>query len=62
MDDGEGRFRELESLKDIKDLQDKTNHYGGVFSVGDELEIRGSRFKVAKITQKKLILRLQPSD
>jgi len=31
---------------------------GGIFSVGEELEIKGSKFRVRKITRKDLILRL----
>ncbi len=60
MDSGEGNFKRFEKTEELKSLQEEFQNHGGVFSVGDEIPIRGSLFKVSKITPKKLILRLQP--
>ena len=58
MDTGAGHFRqatdkEIENAEALKPVS--MNHF---FAVGEKVEIRGSHFKVAKITPKKLILRL----
>lgn len=60
MDTGEGYFRqatdkEIEKAEALEPVS--MNHF---FGVGEQVEIRGSHFKVAKITPKKLILRLLP--
>lgn len=61
MDTGEGRFKELEQDtydEYLSGTLEKPERAGGIFSVGEEIEMRGSRFKVRKITRKDLILRL----
>lgn len=60
MDTGDGNFamfKEREALE--KAMQDTPNH-GGVFRVGQKVEINGSDFRVARITRKGLVLRLLP--
>lgn len=67
MDTGEGRFKQFDSVSDLlRDIAPKDDvpweSMDGVFSVGEKLTVKGSRFKVAKITPKKLILRLLPKE
>ena len=59
MDTGEGSFRmlELEEAEMMKQTEESTK----IFSVGEEVKIKDSRFRVIKITPKKLTLRLLPS-
>jgi len=52
MDTGEGRFEQLPNLE-IATLNETRKKYPkskGVFTVGEELEIRGSRFHVKDIS------------
>lgn len=65
MDTGEGHFKIFENEEELKKnmhkmLNDYPNH-GGVFREGDEFEIRGSRFRVAKVIRNGLKLELLPS-
>ena len=61
MDDGKGRFREVEEAELYQILErGKGTEIPYLFRVGEELTIKGSRFKVRNITPKKLILRLLP--
>ena len=56
MDTGEGRFEQFSSkdhrefLEKLADLRDKYPKSKGVFTTGEELEIRGSRFRVTDIS------------
>ena len=50
MDTGEGRFEMLNSMEDFSDTRKKYPKSKGVFTVGEELEIRGSRFRVKSIS------------
>lgn len=50
MDTGKGRFEELKALSDISEVYRKYPEAKGIFTVGEELEIRGSKFKVKQIT------------
>jgi hypothetical protein len=56
MDTGEGRFEQVE-FKDLEEkhrrleeMREKYPNSKGVFTVGEEIEIRGSRFKVKDIS------------
>lgn len=62
MDTGEGRFREAtpEEVDEAKALEPVRGEKLHFFSVGEQFEIRGSLFKVVKITPKKLTLRVLP--
>ena len=52
MDTGEGRFERLPDLREatLEDARKRHPKSKGVFTVGEELEIRGSRFKVKDIS------------
>ncbi len=50
MDSGEGRFEEVKSLGDISEMYAKYPKAKGIFTAGEEIEIRGSKFKVKQIT------------
>jgi len=61
MDSGNGNFVMLERARAealLSGEEEKPERAGGIFSVGEELEIKGSKFRVRKITRKDLILRL----
>ena len=63
MDSGKGRFEMLEpgiATAHFTGALEKPNGAGGIFSIGDKVEIGGSRFRVRKITRKDLVLRLLP--
>ena len=69
MDTGRGHFFTAEDKKALRDLVQKEmgqegverlKRNDGVFVVGEELEIRGSSFRVKSITPKRLILKLVP--
>jgi len=65
MDTGDGRFEMLELERYDKLLrgeEEMPERAGGIFSVGEQLEIKGSKFKVKKITRKDLVLRLLPRE
>jgi hypothetical protein len=68
MDTGEGRFEkisgsiEVERLNQLADMVKKYPKSKGVFAVGEELEIKGSRFRVAKIDQLGIRLRLLKTE
>jgi len=67
MDTGEGRFVRFEAenekmLKDkLAELNEKYKKAKGVFQVGEELEIRGSRFIIKDISPFGMKLKLLPS-
>ena len=52
MDTGEGRFERLPDLQPTTVEKARKHHPSskGIFTVGEELEIRGSRFKVKDIS------------
>ena len=65
MDTGNGEFEMLqkERLDALLSRQEEMpERAGGIFSVGEQLEIKGSKFKVRKITRKDLVLRLLPRE
>lgn len=66
MDTGEGRFERLSDLQPetLKEARKRHPKSKGVFTVGEELEIRGSRFKVKDISPFGIKLKLlrQPED
>lgn len=62
MDTGEGRFREFEKMEELPDLQSEHPNHGGVFTVGEEIELKGSRFRVKHISPKELRLKLLPKN
>lgn len=50
MDTGEGRFEKFQALDELDGLRKKFPKSKGVFTVGEEIEIRGSLFKVKDIS------------
>ena len=68
MDQGNGRFKMLDAngLKDAFDsltsLEQKMEAQKKIFSVGEEVQVKNSYFRVARITPKKLILKLLSTD
>ena len=61
MDNGKGRFEmltEIDVLEKVAESPKRTD----IFRVGELVTIRDSRFKISKITPKKLILRLLPKQ
>lgn len=68
MDSGEGRFvpvegeDPLERQRAIVRLRKKYPKSKGVFSIGEEVEIKGSKFQVTKIFGKAIHLRLLKAE
>ena len=60
MDSGEGKFVPMERTdwEYEMDMRAKYPKSKGIFSVGEELEIRGSKFRVKKITPFGIMLKL----
>lgn len=64
MDTGKGHFESIKAEDDeelsekLRALQQKHREHGGTFRVGEEVELKGSRFRVQAIKPKKLILKL----
>ena len=61
MDTGEGRFEEFNMLEQLEELRKKYPNSKGVFTIGEEIEIRGSMFKVKEITPFGIKLKLLKS-
>lgn len=66
MDTGKGNFEQFESMEALNEAKSRIEQLGGtvrgVFTVGEEIEIRGSRFKVQQIWPRKLVLKLLSAD
>lgn len=64
MDTGEGKFEIFESDKELKEkmheLWNRYPNHGGVFKVGEEVELKGSRFRVKSVKPNELRLKLLP--
>jgi hypothetical protein len=66
MDTGKGYFVDTEMKPEevtplsLQPLRHKYPDYGGVFHVGQNLELNGSKFRVLTITKKTMTLRLLP--
>lgn len=66
MDTGEGRFKEFSGKNEdelagrINNLQKEYPKHGGVFVVGEILELKGSKFRVKSIKPTELRLKLLP--
>ena len=68
MDQGDGRFKMLDEAR-LSDLyasfstqEEKLQAQKRLFSVGEEVQIKDSRFRITRITPKKLILKLLPNQ
>ena len=64
MDTGKGQFEMFEDQEEMSrrlvELKKAGTPTGGVFRLGEVVELKESRFKVVKITGRKLTLRLLP--
>ena len=64
MDTGEGRFEPIKAADDkelsekLRALQKKHTQHGGTFRIGEEVELKGSRFRIKSIKPKQLVLKL----
>ena len=59
MDSGNGYFERVDKEKVERLLKENPlRPVDGIFSVGEELQIKGSRFRVQSIRPKKMILKL----
>lgn len=58
MDAGKGQFEFAKTLEALEDLKEEFPEHGGIFKVGEEIEIRGSLFRIKSIKPKELRLRL----
>jgi len=61
MDAGHGRFERFETEAELEELRKRHPKSKGVFTVGEEIEIRGSRFVVKGISPFGIKLKLLPS-
>ncbi len=60
MDTGKGNFEMFEKLEEAEKKLKALNLGTGIFTVGEELEIRGSRFRIKAIGTDYITLRLLP--
>jgi len=58
MDTGEGRFEMLRTLEEERALQEKFSNHGGTFTIGEIVELKGSKFRVKSINPKGIRLKL----
>ena len=61
MDTRDGHFKMLEEAQKEMLMTEKPERTD-IFSVGEEVTIRDSKFRVVKITTKKMTLRILPRD
>lgn len=52
MDTGEGHLEMLQNTKEAIEKQKQHPKHGGIFRVGEIVELKGSRFKVKSINPK----------
>jgi hypothetical protein len=62
MDQGDGTFKRYKDFLSAKKAQAKNPLSGGIFTKGEILEIKGSRFKITQILDKGLKLSLIPKE
>lgn len=58
MDTGEGKFKEAKTQAEAISLQKKYPNHGGWFTVGEEIVVKGSRFRVKAVKPTELRLKL----
>jgi len=58
MDDGQGAFVQFETKEELAKLQRKNPLHGGWFRVGEEVELKGSRFRIKAVKPTELRLKL----
>lgn len=62
MDSGQGRFIEAENEERLALLKEDFPLHGGVFTKGEIVELKGSRFRIKTISPKELRLKLLPKE
>jgi uncharacterized Zn finger protein len=60
MDTGEGKTEIMADISEESKMREKYPKAGGVFTVGEELEIKGSRFRVKRINPFGILLKVLP--
>lgn len=60
MDMGDGTFKQFENKALLDEYAKHNRTFGSTFRMGEEVELKGSRFRVKKITPKELRLKLLP--
>ena len=58
MDSGQGGFEKFDEMKELLDLKKQYPNHGGIFKVGELLELKGSKFRVKSIKPTELRLKL----
>lgn len=58
MDTGEGRLEAFNTDEELRALKALHADHRGVFSIGEELEIKGSLFKIKKISPFGIVLKV----
>lgn len=58
MDDGKGNFVPFENAEQLHILQKENPLHGGWFRVGEEVELKGSRFRIKAVKPTELRLKL----
>jgi len=58
MDDGEGTFVPFKTEEELAKLQMEKPLHGGWFRVGEEVELKGSRFRIKAVKPTELRLKL----
>ena len=59
MDTGNGTFK-MGEWEDLVKEQKINPNAGGIFQVGEEVEIKGSKFVIARIMRNRMVLKLRP--
>jgi uncharacterized Zn finger protein len=62
MDTGKGKFKEFQAMEELENLKQEFPKHGGIFKVGEIVELKGSRFRVKSIKPTELRLKLLPKN
>ena len=60
MDTGNGHFEMGDTIEELEEKAKGMTGRGGIFTVGEEIELKGSQFRVKSIKPKELRLKLLP--
>ena len=58
MDSGQGKFVEIENDDHLEDLKESYPFHGGIFKVGEVVELKTSKFRIKSIKPTELRLKL----
>ena len=62
MDSGKGRFEPFDKPLEEAALKERFPLHGGTFRVGEQVELKGSKFRVKSIKPTELRLKLLPNS